>query len=366
MAYDCLNNLIGITASECDCTIEGLTNEDLDVGLEEGEHWYTQTTSGLLLDDLEGIVPLKSVDESAECENEMANWYYRALNSAIQQMADDILIGLTQRAVNGKKTYTGKVAGTSYGSMFNVTAFGYAGLKLYAKPMKGGKITINKIYTMMDAAATFDILVYKQINNSVEVELLQTISDIASLANAVKTNDLTTPVTLDLSEYGCNFFLLYVPNGFNPRTNSTSCGCGAKEILLRNFLQVNGAAGNDITNPNNFTTYSNAMGIALDAVVGCDTTKIICESFTNDDGVAKVMAYAARFKAGELVHEFVSKSGNINRYTMTSQESIWGKRSHFRSEYNARINWLVANLDLTLIDCYKCNDKRITKGGIKV
>ena len=30
----------------------------------------------------------------------------------------------------------------------------------------------------------------------------------------------------------------------------------------------------------------------------------------------------------------------------------------------AIINWLVDNTNIDVIDCYVCNDKRVTKGGI--
>ena len=367
MAYECLTNLIGITNSDCDCTVAGLDDATLNEGLDDGEHWYDQSLSGLFLDQLEGIVPLQAAGQSAPCSNEMARFYYDARNSAIKTMIDDILIGITQRAVNGQKSYIGKIAGTSYTSAFDLTAYLYAGVKMYTVPMKGGVIKINKIYAMMDAAATFDILVYKLERGATIIEEVTTITGIQSLANTVKENVLAAPVEIELSQYGADFYFLYVPSGFNSLQNTTSCGCGHREYLLRNFLQINGVIGNDINAASSFLSYTNAMGLSFEGSVGCDTTKIICEAYNADDkAVATVMPYAARFKAGELVHEFISKSGNINRYTMTSQESIWGKRNHFRSEYNSRINWLVENINLNLIDCYICNDKRIVKGGIRV
>lgn len=357
MAYECLDNIIGITQSDCDCNISGLQGE-------YAADWYKTSTSGLFLDQLEGIVPLKAVDQSAECTNEMAAFYYNAIKSASKTLADDILIGLTQRAINGQKTYRGKIAGTSFGSATDLTGIGYAGIKLQTRAMKGGSIKINKVNVMMNATATFNLLVYKLERGATELELVTTISNLNSTANANNINTLTDPVIIQLSEYGADFFFLYQPAGFFPRANTLSCGCGSVEYLLKNYLYVSGVTGNDLTQIPYFTGQSNAMGISLEGEVGCDTTKIICESYNNDEAAKLVMAYATRYKAGELVQEFVSKSGNINRYTMVSQEYIWGKRNHFKSEYNSRVNWLVTNLDLSLIDCYTCNDKRVVKGGI--
>lgn len=360
MAYDCLETLIGITESTCDCTIDGMTNDDLT------GTWYKDSTSGLFIDQLEGIVPLQSVGASTECANEMATFYSKARDNAIKTMADEVMIGLTKRAVNGKKKYVGLIGGKSYGSAFDLNGFNYAGLKLYTYAMKGGVITINKIYTMMDATATFDIIVYKLEHGATELELVTTIEDIESEANVVKTNTLTTPVTIDLSMYGAEFYFLYVPNSFNPKRNTLSCGCGSKEHVLNSYMVKYGVTTATVEGTPLFSTYPHALGIAFDAEVGCDTTSIICASYDEDEAVKLVMAYAARFKAGELIHEFILKSDNINRYTMSSRESLYGKRNHFKAEYNTRINWLIENLNLNLIDCYICNDKRINKGGILV
>lgn len=358
--YDCLVDLIGITKSDCACDVAGLTG-DL------AADWYKKSTSDLFLDELEGIVPLQAVGQSASCLNEMAVFYARAKESGIKQMADDIMIGLTMRGINGQKTYNGKIAGIGSGPIQDISLFDKAGLKLSTVAMKGGVINISKITTLMSADATFDINVYKLENGATEMQFIQTITGIQSLASGAKENVLSgnNLISLQLSEYGADYYFLYNA-GINPKQNSISCGCGSAEYVLRSYLQVQGVTAVDNAGELTFTTYNNAMGLSFESRVGCDTTAIICEAFNNDQAAALVMAYASRFKAGELVHEFVSKSGNINRYTMTSQESIWGKRNHFRSEYNTRINWLVENIDLNLIDCYICNDKRVTKGGILV
>ncbi len=353
MAYDCLIDLIGITKSECTCTINGLP------GSISPADWYKKSTSDLFIDELEGIAPLQAAGMSTDCINEMANFYYRAKLNAIKQVADDIIIGLTQRVAIGQKSYTGKIASTTPGSVFNISGLNKAGLKLITTAMKGGSINISNITTMMDADATFNIEVYKQEYGTTTLQLITTLANIQSLAAGPKDN--TVSLILPLSEYGCDYYFLYSAT-INPKQNSLSCGCGSSEYILRNYMQASGVAESS----NVFTTYNNGMGLALYAIVGCDTTSIICEAFNNDDAAKLVMAYAARYKAGELVHEFISKSGNINRYTMVSQEAIWGKRNHFRSEYNTRINWLVENIDTSLIDCYVCNDNRVIKSGIMV
>src|SRR5689334_1077658 len=106
--YDCLTNLIGITQSDCSCVVSGLSLENLT------EQWYKDSTSGLFLDELEGIVPLKSAAESTECDGDMATFYYNSRNSAIQQLGDDILAGLENKYKRRNRNYTGKMGATSF------------------------------------------------------------------------------------------------------------------------------------------------------------------------------------------------------------------------------------------------------------
>ena len=364
MEFTCLDNILGLTRSNCDCTIDSLKDDELP------DDWYKQSTSNLFLDELEGIVPIKAVGKAGACEGEMANFYFNALQTARQTTIDELMVAITQRGINGQKTYTGKIAGTSFSSIQNLNAIGYAGLRLSTRAMKGGKITIKSIYAMMNADATFDIQVYKLDKDATELEQLATITNIQSLANVLKETALVDednkpdPYVISLSEYGADFYLVYQPTTFLPLRNTISCGCGRKESDLKRYLTVSGAIAPTLNDP--FTNYSNGMGISLNASVGCDTSTLICEAFNNDDGINKVLPYTIRFKAGELVQEYVAKTNNISRYTMVDKEYIWGKRNHFKAEYNTRITWMAQNINLDLIDCYICNDKRIRKGGILV
>jgi len=361
--YDCLQNLIGITKSDCNCTVDGLSDTDLDEGLPEGEHWYNQSTSELYLDELEGIVPLKAINDSTECVSEMAKWYYNAREQAIKFLGDDVRVAITQRLANSKKAYIGKIASTKF-SGTQLLSTTYGGLKLATAQMKGGTIKIDRLTTMMNTTATFDVLVYKNVANSGDFELVTTLIGIQSIANTAKEN--IVDLTLTMNEYGTDFYFIYQPSGFQPLKNNIGCGCsGGAEANLRKFMAINGVYGNNV---DSLSTTSNAMGLSLNATVSCDTSIVVCELYNNNQEAALVMAYAARYKAGELVHEYVLKTNQITRYTMSSREFLWGKRNHFKKEYNDRVTWLASIVDMDLIGCFGCstNNSKIRKSGILV
>lgn len=360
MSYPCLQNIIGITRSTQSSVVTALQDDALGAG------WYSQTTSGLYLDELEGLISINAIDNSNDAAQTLAGFFSTGRDNAIKLLAEDIMVGLTKRAVNAQKKYTGSIGSKQSSSVMDVSGIPNAGLRLSTTAMKGGVITINTIYTMMSADATFDVQVYMLERGATIAQLVTTIHGIQSLANSLKANTLQTPLTLPLSTYGADYFLLYQPGGFAPRQNGISCGCGYKENILRTYMQVSGATATSTDALLTAQTSSYGMGLALDAEVGCDTRAIVCESYNADESIKIVMAYATRYKAGELVLESILRSDAINRYTLTQRESLYGKRNHFKAEYDSRIAWLVENIDTSLVDCYVCNDKRVGKRGIAV
>lgn len=355
----CLNNIIGITRSECECITDLVESES------EGAHWYNESTSGEYLDELEGIIPLFGVDSAKDCDNEeLAKFFVNARKNAISQLSKDYLIGLSHKFTEGYRTYSGWIANRVFSGTQNLGGATWAGVKLTTIPMKGGLITISKVFTMMTNAAEFDMYIYRVDHNSRHYELVETITGLLSLNGVIKENVLDTPIELPLSEFGCDYYLLYQPIGFSPKENTVSCNCGHKESILRTYMQITGVYGNDIPMMPYFWGSNYAMGISLEVNVGCNSEAILCASYLNRSDFKAAMAYAVRYKAGELVHEYVLRSNNVNQYTMSSREALYGKRNHFKSEYVAIVNWLVDKTPIDLIDCYVCNDKRVTKGGI--
>lgn len=347
--------------------MDGIASSTLDelTDIQDGLPWYTHSTSGLFLDELEGIVPIKAVDASTDCEDEMATFYYRSIKTASQTLGNDILINLATRFKSAKKAYKGKIGGTSFSGTTTISKT-YAGVRYRTLPMKGGVWKIDKVYAMMNADATFDIEIYKIEYGATVYELVQTLTGIQSLANKVKENVLPAQVVIELSEIGADFYFVYQPSGFQPRTNSLSCGCGSKETPLLQYMSKSGVSGNDLDYLPQFSVSSVGNGIALEGEIGCDTSSIVCSSFETDSNMAIAMATAVQYKAAELVHEYVLKQADISRYTMVNREYLWGKRNHFKSEYNDRINWLVANADMNLIDCYTCAPGKVVKRGLLV
>lgn len=358
MALDCLKDIIGLTRSECACAVNNL-------GDQPEENWYKKSESGLFLDELPGIVGIKGVEESSECEGQLATWYQNSIETAKMQMQDDVIVGLTQRFRQAQKTYIGKAAGTVYSMNENfVSAF--AGVQFATRSLRGGKLKIKKIYAMFAVPPT-EFVVYRRDYLTQVLEFVQDIVITPITPNAVHAISLETPLQLNLDSY--EYFLMYDAAGISAKNNSTSCGCGSTETLLKKYTEIVGVTGSDLADFGTWSRSNTAHGLAFDIEIGCTADNILCQLFESDMAYQRVMAYTVQFKAGELVMEKVANSGEINRYTMTGNEYLWGKRNHFRKEYIDRINWMVEKVDIgSFTDCYVCDQvhKKINKTGLLV
>jgi hypothetical protein len=359
MPLECLDYIIGLSRSECPCITDKIDNVPVD--------WFKKSTSGLFLDELPGIVGIKSVEASQQCAEELTTFYKQAIETSKTTLRDDFIIGLTQRFRQAQKTYIGKGGGQEFTANEVLAGVNYAGVHLRNDWMRGGSIKLKSIYCMF-AAPPLELKVYRMACQTFVLEELQTITPIPAItANTVHQVQLASPIELSMDGY--EYFVLYNAAGVVPKNNSVSCGCGAIERLLLQYLRLEGVVGSDLSAFNSWQIASSAHGLAFDLEVGCDASNILCELFASDMAYQAVIANSIRFKAAELVMEKVLASENINRYTMLDREYLWGKRNNFRKEYLDRVTWMVETVDISsFTDCYVCNtnQKLINKSGLLI
>src|SRR5690606_5483347 len=97
---ECLENIIGITNSDCPCVIDGLTPEEVAK--------LRESASGLYLDELEGGVNIRSLEMLDACQN-MAEMALGARDTATKKLKDDIIVALQSKYKSGKKSYVGSI-----------------------------------------------------------------------------------------------------------------------------------------------------------------------------------------------------------------------------------------------------------------
>jgi len=345
---DCLQNVIGITRTPCECLADQLPSG------------YTTSASGLFIDELqEAPINLKAVKSIADCGKDMSFLLSNARTQAIAEFKRELFKLMQGRFQQRTKPYTGTVGSLSYSATLNLTS-AYAGVVLESRNFRGASVTVNKVYVAMDATASFNLLVYKGYSGQDEYSLVATIP-VTSQAGAIKENTLTTPLSFALADDSGNYiqyYFIYQLAGFQPKNNLASCGCGLKENDLHAFVSPRGVSGNDLNSLRNFSRSSEVNGIILDVDARCGNDDIICKSYTDNEFIRVAIQFSILRKAVELLIFGILNSDEVNRYTMAKREQMSYNAQRLAKKFTNDVQWVAENIDLADNDCYTCNDKQ--------
>jgi len=390
--FECLQNIVGITESQCPCLINGLTQNEITA--------IKTSTSGLFTDDLEGGLQLKAINGIDACKG-FAKLSLDARDEAIKRTSHDVILMLNSKFSKKKESFTGAI-GTLTISQPHTMLKRYGGVQLKPNEISDGIITLKG----GNLALTY--------NGNVELKIIRSFvgSDIGTLIASVNVNSnssgfvafqLPQPLKLPLQvdKQAVEYYVVFDRTlllGVQPMNNKTTCNCGTAEKILHQYVNVYGVEFDNITQLNNKTTcncgtaekilhqYVNVYGVEFDNItqlnnktidsmahglslnvsIDCSNQNFICREFNENDAVSLVLAYCVLYKTQELLIESVLGSPEVNRYTMMHREYLWGKRNHFRAEYENRIKYLGADevIDLNDTDCYICKDNTMFYGGI--
>lgn len=352
----CLEDVVGLSQNDCECYE---TDRPAD---------YNQSKSGYYLDQLPGL-DLKLIGSDVECgDGNIWEKMESALQQAKVEFRTDVLASITEYASPRRKPFNGRIGETKKKTTIVATT-NWMGLVIQTGNIKGGEFTLKGITTLMDSAATFDVYVY----NNIEDDPLIMIPDVQSAANQLYDNPLDPSEDLIFPLYSteCDdleYYIVYMPAGFNPKDNKISCGCSRRPDFEQ-WFHLQGTAGNDIADREGWGRNDFANGLLLDLCITCNTADLICGGDNVDrdwqnDPVSRVIAATIRYKAGVILVEDILNSGNINRYTMMNRDYLKGRRSHYNKEYGNRIMWLGENMSINGNDCLGCDDDRISSATI--
>lgn len=312
-----------------------------------------QSSSGLYLDELDDL-NLKVV-EAAKPNALLVDLMAASRRDAYEQLDTDVMAGL--QSLNGRQLgkYTGSIGGVgAYAGIVDVLNGTRLTLNLWPRAATGATMYIKRIGLLLAGNATVPIQI------STEAAPIT----VVATADTPSYYTFPTPLRIQLSAnagtsdagggiggdcIGCNgnasdyaggysgdyanprfvgISFSYTVNGFMVRNNTTSCGCTAMDSRLAEFF--------------NGVLKQPAYGLLLDVEIGESEAQVLVDGFATSEPVARVVAYATRFKAAELLIERIINTQTINRYTTLDQQFLWGKRNEFRKQYQDRINWLIS------------------------
>lgn len=359
---NCLDNIIGLSRSRCDCFDEGRPFD------------ANESKSGRYLDETEGI-NLNMTEAASDCEQgSLWDMLDKARSNAILNFKSDLMARMLSLYKHRRKPFSGLMGqGDFKNSLTHTTT--YAGIQLQMANIIGGVMTIKRIGLVFDQTADFPIYIYDNLTESALISY-----NVHVNANALTWFDLPSPLSLDMSNYGDEYpryWIVYPTGAYHPKDNRASCGCGGthykyywnienpkyttyEKYRWSEYVMLTGTTGNDITKAGrlSWSTSQYLQGLLLDVDFKCKIQDLICIDeidFTTNE-IAASMAGSIQYRAASFLIDNILASGNINRYTMTDRERLMGKKNSYTKEYLDRLEWIAQNINISANDCLTCDD----------
>jgi hypothetical protein len=315
--------------------------------------------SGLYLDNLPGGVHMKAIKYVDACKS-MYDMTKNAIATAKTVMEADLIVALNNRYKSDKKTFRGNIGRMSYAQSLAVSK-PWQGLKLKPRDYTDSVITIERMHIAVNQVADLVVKVFRVYVGAVMGEEIYSLP-VTTIANGyalvtLPGDKLTLPLVHN--NEAVEYWIMYDLTGFPavlPKDTNFACGtCSGGIAPYSDFITAQGVQVDDMALLNNARTDNYSHGIILEAKITCESARLFCREYNGTEAVAVVMSYSTWFKSGELLIEDVIKSPDVNRYTTMAREYLWGKRNHFRAEYESRINYLATSLNVADSNCYVCN-----------
>lgn len=351
---DCLKDIIGVTQSECPCLVSGLTPEQIEQ--------LKLSKSGFYMDNIADSLTFRTLKVDA-CQGfyEMS---IGARDTAIQTLQDDILTGLALKFKQAKSAYIGTIGRTQYAGTLPTTKPIFF-IKIEPNRKTDAAITFRKARIYSSEAGNTNFYIFKMVDGEIEQVYTAPVTLVANNA-AVVTPASNLILPMDQNGQPVTYFAAWETiNGAKPKDNKIDCNCNAGNGAgFSDYVNVTGGEAAAFSDMDAVKTVSKAYGIVLDVEIRCISSNFVCREYNDKDALSIVAKWAVAYKANELLIERILSSPEVNRYTLMSREHLYGKRNHFRTEYQDRVQYILENVDVSKTDCFICKQTTLSVGGI--
>jgi len=309
-------------------------NNTFSFALDEAVARINQSDSGLFLDEMDEFnlnkVPVElNPDTGLPIVNTLWDKAARARHNAIGELETALFAGLATMNKLKSEPFLGVLGSATTRGYLSLNEGQSVTTVIQTSQKPGHVVRIKSIglHTSLDATVPVTI-------NGTEYE-------VRTRAGRLYANIQERPIVVPLN--GEDIVISYPVGEFLVGNNKMCYTCSGQARKITPYF------------PNIETQEGN--GLVLDIQVGCQPDNMIYENYYNQiHATDQVLAYAARFKTAELLIESIMNSTEINRYTTMDNQFLWGKRNHFRKEFQDRVNWLVSpdGFDLSTDNCYQC------------
>lgn len=376
----CLDNVIGLSASECNCWDD---TKPVDFAT------LNASSSGLYVAESDAI-PLRWANSAADCENGgLWDLLIKSREKAIRGFVADFL-GEVQRVKQEQFDPFTKI-GDDYKNSFTPASGTVASAWIQPYRLKGSKLQINSIniafWDGIVASTDIDISIYSSLDLTTPID---TATATVTANKQYFTATFASPVILDLGDVRDDkderyYFAYTIPIGARPINNQTyieGC-CGTTKEKRNPYLQIlciGGSQADTVLNLGSPISSNNLMnGLVINASMECDYYSWLCELAQQPNEVYGVgngqrlrlgMGLADGLQAGAIMHlaNSVIQSGRINEFTLVLEDkTMYAIRGHYEKIYKQALKNLVYYMPADVTDCLIClPSKLITKGQILI
>lgn len=347
---DCLTTVVGLSATECTCFVDGDEPEG-----------YNTSLSGLYLDDPEYGLPLKIPKNLSDCgDGNMWTVMTSARLAGIQQFITDMGANmLAGPKVKTAEPFNGYVGDDEHS--LNLTPSGYFAIRLEPKIYRGVVAKMHSVTLYLNGVngQTISVAVHDETT-------LNTGSPISTftvtISGGTGTHTFTTPELFDFQSAENQSRDLYLVinastyPGIYPRNNKVRCDCGKKQ-KWDTYFKAYGLTASSLTGLVDADEASYAYGFRINLSVACGNSWL-CQPFDFiNDAWARVMAECIALYGMKKLAGIILTNPQPEKYTMVTREEIVYHRDRINTLLGERMPWLAQNMPTNATDCFKCNNK---------
>lgn len=360
---ECIRKAVGITDSQVLPFYSSLSDDTKEA--------IAESVSGLYITNLAGGIDLNTITD-LKYMNDVLAMALGARDEAERVFNDDLVVAISSRFQSTRPKFHGDIGRTANSKTLNVGKQ-YIGHRYRAIAPISGSIKIEALRVNVNASATFNVLIGRCDVGETEMteKALHTIpvTSVAGTWTSITLPDGVITLPLQVEGVAQEYYIYYDRVGASvlPKNNEIKCGTcngGIKIDALGQFIEYHGMEISNLDKVRQISTNRNGYGLCVTAQVACDNKMLLCREYEKKDTINAMSNWALMYKAGELWIEYLMKSNYINKTALQNREYLWGKRNHFRAEYEKRITNIANDMTLGETGCYTCKGNRGAKGTI--
>lgn len=351
----CLDNIIGITQTDCDCELGTMTTQQKAV--------FATSNSGIYVDEFAERFPNWRVFKDVYTCSNLYDEVIKKLTTAKLFVHTEVVNYFNTKMKASIDPFVGTLGETKYLQTLPVNS-NLRGVRI-GEGVTSGFLTINSIRLNTSVTGNKTVKLYRKQKSSFYEEIQSwTVSTTSGVFSPITAEKIELPLRVNgrIMEY----YLLY-SDATGEVNNKLDCGCpsmlGYKRFI--NFTGVTLSSLSDIDNET-YTSDSTAHGFSIDITLNCKSGELICNHFDVSNDSSKSLAIAIALKTAKLLIDSVLSSPKITSITFISREELDSLSNLYEVQSGQYLRYALQEMNFEGNGCFYCNSATMFMGNIGI